>query len=158
MRLTSFNPLLILYFDRPSALKNRLPSVLNAKYEGLRTSRRQLLEDTDDSVDGGSDEGQAEVVASNSAGNEESDNDEQEYAVGRIFATRLPNDEAPSESEEGESEGEQSVSIHGLPSTYASKEGPTEDVSLNLKQARDDDVKKGQSVKRQIVCVDLGLS
>jgi len=117
-----------------------------------------LLQDTDDSVDGGSDEGRAESVASNSAGNEESDDDEQEHAVGRIFATRLPNNEAPSESEEGESEGEQSVSIHGLPSTYASREGPTEDVSLNLKQTRDDDMKKGRSVKRQIVCVDLGLS
>jgi protein AATF/BFR2 len=134
-----------------------LPSVADAKYEGVRTSRRQLLEDTDDSVDGDSDEAHAQV-ANNYVGNEESDDDEKEATVGRIFATRLPDDEAPWESEEEESEREQSTSFQGLPSTYASREVPTEDLALNLKQTRDDDVKKGQSVKRQIVSGDLGLS
>lgn len=157
MRPTLFNSLLILYLDRPSALRNRLPSVADAKYEGVRTSRRQLLEDTDDSVDSDSDEGHAEAV-NNYVGNEESDDDEKESTAGRIFATRLPNDEAPSESEEEESEGEQSASLHGLPSTYASREVPTEDLALNLKQTREDDMKKGQSVKRQIVGEDFGLS
>lgn len=154
MRPTFFNSLLILYLVRPSALRNRLPSVADAKYEGVRTSRRQLLEDTDDSVDGDSDEGHAD----NHVGNEESDDGEREPTAGRIIATRLPDDEAPSESEEEESEGEQSTSLHGLPSTYASREAPTEDVALNLKQTRHDDVKKGQSVKRQIVGGTLGLS
>jgi protein AATF/BFR2 len=157
VRPTLFNSLLILYFVRPSALRNRLPSVADAKYKGVRTSRSQLLEDTDDSVDGDSDEGHAEV-ANNYLENEESDDGEKESTIGRIFATRLPDDEAPSESEEEESEGEQSTSLHGLPSTYASREAPTEDLALNLKQTRHDDVKKGQSVKRQIVGGGLGLS
>lgn len=137
----------------PSALRNRLPSVADAKYEGVRTSRKQLLEDTDDSVNEDSDEGQAEVT-NNSSGNEESDDDEREPIVGRISATRLPDDEAPSESEEEESEEERSAPRRRLPSTDASREQPAEDVALNLKQTRADDVKKGQSVKRQIALWD----
>lgn len=156
MRPTFFNSLLILYLARPSALRNRLPSVADAKYEGVRTSRRQLLEDTEDSVDGDSDEGDPEIT-NNYLGNEESDDGEKGSTVGRIFAIRLPDDEAPSESEE-ESEEEQSASLHGLPSTSTSREVPTQDLALNLKQTRDDDMKKGQSVKRQIVGGGLGFS
>jgi protein AATF/BFR2 len=157
VRSTFFDSLLILYLVRPSALRNRLPSVADAKYEGVRTSRRQLLEDTDDSVDGDSDEGDPEI-ANNYLGNEESDDGEKGSTVGRIFAARLPDDEAPSESEKEESEGEQSASLHDLPSTSASRVVPTQDLALNLKQTRDDDMKKGQSVKRQIVGGGLGLS
>jgi protein AATF/BFR2 len=134
-----------------------LPSVADAKYEGVRTSREQLLEDTDDSVFGGSDE-EDEVVANNDFGSEGTDDDEMQSTVGHISATRLPDDEAPSEIEEAEPNGEHPVSHHQALPTFTSREESTEDSALGLKRMHDDDVKKGQAVKKQIVCMDLELS
>jgi len=145
-----------LYFCRPSDLRKRLPSVADSKYEGARSTRKQLLEDTSDSAFSGSDEGDEEVT-NNDSGSEGTDDNEMRSPVGLISATRLPDDEAPSESEEEESNEAQSVSHYQLPLTSTSREESTEDVALGLKRLRDDDVKKGQAVKRQIVCIDVEL-
>lgn len=50
-----------------------------------------------------------------------------------------------------------SDSQHQLQSERGSEEQPSEEVALTLKKSKDGDVRKGQAVKRQLVCINFFL-
>lgn len=134
-----------------------MPSVADAKYEGIRVSRKQLLEDEEEGSDEDKEEEQGRDGLEEGASNDEDDLDSDDQGDGgslqgshdRIFERRLPS--ASEESDGGsESEGEKPLTPEH------SKQGPADqalpdDVTSTLQKTRENDIKKGQAVKRQIV-------
>ena len=129
----------------PSTLRNRLPSVAHPKYEGVKASRKQLLEDSDEENELDEDE-DADL-------REESDLEERmEEHEG---AELLQNGEIPSESDnetEGEESGEEEPASRLPPTQPSTKDAEREDdMTTTLSKIREEDLKKGQAVKRQLV-------
>lgn len=154
----------ILLSPRPSALRNRLPSVADAKYEGVRVSRKQLLEDSVEGSDEHEHEEQAEGGLEKYASNDEDDVDSDDQGEGgsvqgshdHVFERRLPS--ASEESDGGsESEGENPPTLEPSEQVPAAQV-PSDDVTSTLQKTRENDIKKGQAVKRQIVRLLLFLS
>ncbi|KAF5316444.1 hypothetical protein D9619_006125 [Psilocybe cf. subviscida] len=143
-----------------SALRNRLPSVADPKYEGVRISRKDLLNDSDpDDLEDDDDEGQAD---------EDEDEDEEEVDSegeshdGSIHGhTASSPVHTPSESGEESDKAsedvteEQPVSQRRAPQTDETE--PNADMTSSLAQTRENDMKKGQAVKRQIALWDTLL-
>ena len=133
---------------RPSSLRRMQQSVADPKYEGVRTSRKELMENEEESISGEDDE--------------ESHHDE-DKEEGRVRFD-VPSEKQPRKSngaisdEDITSESEQRgirdiTSNRNIPSKRQSENlGPTEDVSSTLKKKREEDLEKGRAVKRQVVC------
>ncbi|KAJ7281886.1 apoptosis antagonizing transcription factor-domain-containing protein [Mycena rebaudengoi] len=116
----------------PSALR-RLQSIADPKYEGVKTSRKQLMES--------SDEEPSEVEEDYPGDESESDNPSQDEGQ-----------DSPEESEpeKGASEEERSAPLQPLPKQSTSDSNPVEDLPSTLKQTREEDRKKGKAVSQQI--------
>ena len=120
-------------------------------------SRKQLLEDLDEGSDENADEqsgeGGSEEDVSNDEGDEDSE-DQSEAVRGshdHIFVRRLPS--ASEESDDSsEVEGEKPSTVE--PSDQVPPvQVHSNDVTSTLQETRENDIKKGQAVKRQIVRV-----
>ncbi|KJA15245.1 hypothetical protein HYPSUDRAFT_48566 [Hypholoma sublateritium FD-334 SS-4] len=152
------------YFEvGPSTLRNKLPSVADAKYEGIRVSRKQLLEDEEEGSDEDKEEEQGRDGLEEGASNDEDDLDSDDQGDGgslqgshdHIFERRLPSASEESDGD-SESEGEKPLTPEHL------KQGPADqalpdDVTSTLQKTRENDIKKGQAVKRQIALWDTLL-
>ncbi|KAG1746746.1 apoptosis-antagonizing transcription factor [Suillus paluster] len=121
----------------PSALRKLQDSIADPKYDGVKTSRRQLMEYDD--ADYGDDETSSEM---------EHDEDE----------TQELDDEVPSSQSEPETESDVPTVIPGTAvskSTTLSEEAKhTENLSSTLRKTRDEDRKKGKAVSKQIALWD----
>ena len=126
-------------------------SVADPKYEGVRTSRKELMENEEEDNSGEDDE------------ESHHEEDEEEGEEGRVRfdvpSEKQPwksngDDDIPSESEDGSEVSQRGNRSNGnTPSKQQSENlGPTEDVSSTLKKKREEDLEKGQAVKRQVVC------
>ena len=182
----------ILTFDmfRPSNLRRMHQSVADPKYEGVQTSRKELMEIEGDNSGEDDEEShheedeieseQGRVRFDVPSENEEEDNsgeddeeshhdEDEESEEGRVrFNVSLEkqswksngamsDDDVTSESEDGSEashRGNKNItSNRSTPSKQQSENlGPTEDVSSTLKKKREEDLEKGQAVKRQVVC------
>lgn len=111
---------------RPSTLRKLHDSIADPKYEGRRTTRRQILE---------SDEEQGSV------------DDEQGEDISEDEHTPAIDVDLPSESE-ASAAPEPPV----LPSHHSDSE-PPDDLTSTLRKTRDEDRRKGKAVSRQIVCI-----
>lgn len=155
-------------------------SVADPKYEGVRTSRKQLMEDEeDDSGDELQDDEESYHEEDEDEKDEEDEEDEEDEVDGeveedgeeskerRVRFEDMPSekqpwksnetvsdDDIPSESEVGSEESEREQEAITRPSNQPSASenvGPTEDVSSTIKRKREEDLEKGQTVKRQVV-------
>ncbi|KAF8972656.1 apoptosis antagonizing transcription factor-domain-containing protein [Flammula alnicola] len=147
------------YFEvGPSSIRNRFPSVADAKYEGVRISRKQLLEDTDDDLSDENNEEDPEDFGN--VEGEEEDMDSQTRPTETPYregSEQLSNGRAPSDSEEGGDGSEDDEDVPEKQPSNKLQEGHTEDVTSSLKKTREDDMKKGQAVKKQIALWDTIL-
>ena len=117
---------------RPSTLRRHLDSVIDPKYVGVKTSRKQLEEDDalGDSPD--QDESASQSISSEGSASEE-DEDE-----GRV---RSPAKEA--------SEGEQSTQRNDQ--NIQENSSHEKDLATTVRQRRDEDREKGRAVIKQLV-------
>ena len=132
-------------------------SVADPKYEGVRTSRKELMENEEEDNSGEDDE------------ESHHEEDEEEGEEGRVRFDvpsekqpwksngAISDDDISSESEDGseasQRENRDITSSRNTPSKQQLENlGPTEDVSSTLKKKREEDLEKGQAVKRQVVC------
>jgi protein AATF/BFR2 len=132
-------------------------SVADPKYEGVRTSRKELTEIEEEDKSGEDDE-------------ESHHEEDEESEKGRVRFDVLSekqswksngaisDEDLTSESEDGSEASQRGdrdmiTSNRNNPSKQQLENlGPTEDVSLTLKKKREEDLEKGQAVKRQVVC------
>ncbi|KZT27772.1 TRAUB-domain-containing protein [Neolentinus lepideus HHB14362 ss-1] len=124
----------------PSAIRKLHDSVADPKYEGVRTSRKQLMEDGGDEdtsgEDGdhdfsdsqGGDSGEEDDVPSDSASDDVEDED----------ILRPPPTKVSSDKTKG-------------PSSTENSPAPVEALSSSLRKTREEDRRKGKAVSRQIV-------
>lgn len=140
----------------PSDLRNRLPSIAHPKYEGVRVSRKQLLGDSDsgheDEVEGRNKEGSE---LGDDGDNISSQGSEDEGGQNWEETEQRSEDEGPSESEGEESDGAEE-DIPRKPAQQQQpkeREDPSEDLTSTIKKTRENDLMKGQAIKRQIVSV-----
>lgn len=122
---------------RPSGLRKLQDSIADPKYDGIKTSRKQLMEHEDSDYDSEGDDDKTGSELGRDEDEEESDNN------------------VPSFQSELESEPDAPTSFS---TTFAAKsttsyEEPkhTENPSSRLREARDEDRKKGKAVSKQIV-------
>ena len=120
---------------RPSTLRRHLDSVIDPKYAGVKTSRKQLEEDNalGDSPD--QDEPASQSISSNGSASEEDKGEEKDQKI------QSPGKEA--------SEGEQSTRRNNQVSQENSS--PEKDLATTVRQRRDEDRKKGRAVTKQLV-------
>ncbi|KAF9477766.1 TRAUB-domain-containing protein [Pholiota conissans] len=157
------------YFEvGPSILRNQLPSVADPKYEGVRVSRKQLLEDSDEGLveDDENDDGDVEHPGHGESGEQgiedgddvDSDHNEEGFRD-HLFGRRIPAESEGSEAnseEEGKEEEEEEEERQEEHQRQVDDE-PSEDVTSTLKKSRETDIKKGQAVKRQLALWDTLL-
>ncbi|KDR67972.1 hypothetical protein GALMADRAFT_129808 [Galerina marginata CBS 339.88] len=137
----------------PSSLRNRLPSIAHPKYEGVRASRKQLLEESDDAQD---DEVEEDSEEDGDIGVEDEDMDSDE-GEGQAWERGDPRSENEEEELSESEEMEQDEAFSNEPRLPATDQDPIEDVASALKQTRVEDLKKGEAVKRQIALWDTLL-
>ena len=144
---------------RPSSLRRMNQSVADPKYEGVRTSRKELMENEieDNSEEDNSGEDDEE---------RHHEEDEEKSEEGRVRSDvpsekqpwksngAISDEDVPSGSEDGSEASQRENRVNqNTPSKPQSENiGPTEDVSSILKKKREEDLEKGQAVKRQVVC------
>lgn len=117
----------------PSTLR-RLQSVADPKYEGVKTSRKQLMEDSDhEPSDLENDYPDEESEPDDQSGDEEDDNQS-----------------IPSQSEPEEASDEPHATSPPPKKSNLEPE-PAEDLSSTLRKTREEDRKKGKAVSQQIV-------
>lgn len=126
--------LLIVYY-RPSSLR-RLQSVADPKYEGVKTSRKQLMESSDQEPSDLEDD--------------DADGDSESGAEGEEGEQHDDSQSIPSESEPEETGEERQTT---LPSGKQSDTelDPAEDLPSTLRKTREEDRTKGKAVSQQIV-------
>ena|SRR5712672_3282261 len=119
---------------RPSTLRRHLDSVMDPKYIGVKTSRKQLKEDgaLGDSPD--QDESVSQSISSEGSASEEGEGEEEVQSPGREEA----------------SEGEQSTQRNHQVIQENSHE---KDLAATVRQRRDEDRKKGRAVTKQMVSI-----
>jgi protein AATF/BFR2 len=144
---------------RPSRLRKMHQGVTDPKYEGVRTSRKKLMEneEEDDSVDDTQDDAESH--------HEEDEEESGERRVQFDIPSEkeswksngaISGNDIPSESEDGSEASERGnrdiTSNQNSPPKQSSENvGHTEDMSSALKKKREEDLQKGQAVKRQAV-------
>lgn len=124
----------------PSGLRKLQDSIADPKYDGIKTSRKQLMEHEDGDYDSEGDDDKTGSELGRDEDEEESDNN------------------VPSSQSELESEPDVPTSFS---TTFAAKsttsyEEPkhTENLSSRLRETRDEDRKKGKAVSKQIALWD----
>ena len=157
-------------------------SVADPKYEGVRTSRKELMENEEEYNSGEDDDEEShheedgeegrvrfDVPSDNEEDNSGEDDDEshhdEEIEEGRVrfdvpsekqpwkSNRAVPDEDITSEGEDG-SDASQRGNRDITPSKQQSKNlGAAEDMSSTLKKKREEDLEKGQAVKRQVVCL-----
>ncbi|KAG2366961.1 apoptosis-antagonizing transcription factor [Suillus spraguei] len=124
----------------PSALRKLQDSIAYPKYDGIKTSRKQLMEydDSDYGSDGDDDETGSEL---------ERDEDEEE------LVNKVPSSQSEPESEP---DAQMLISTTVATKSTTSSEDPkhSENISLTLRKTRDEDRKKGKAVSKQIALWD----
>ncbi|KAF9245330.1 TRAUB-domain-containing protein [Melanogaster broomeanus] len=125
----------------PSALRKLHDSVSDPKYDGVKTSRKALVDDDDDR----SDEDEDEELDSQAEGEENPDSHGQD----------IVEHEPPSSSEEEHlSEHEAEVSVIDESITRTKGSGLGDDLSSTLHKTREEDRKKGKAISKQIALWD----
>lgn len=154
-----------LAFNRPSSLRKLQDSIANPKYDGVRTSRKALLEPDDppeDEEQSQSEESGLRRSLANLDDEDESEEDFQGFGIGDQGPWGTE-DESPDEGEdedpdeEEEEEPEFNTKPVAVPSSGQETEDvePSGDLTSTLKNAREADRRKGKAVRRQIVSVDF---
>jgi protein AATF/BFR2 len=124
---------------RPSAIRKLHDSVSDPKYFGVRTTREQLLQESDESPPG---ENEDDV---DFRGAEAGERDEGEDV---LLQSGLHDDD-------DEDEGEGDAGAHPIEAELAAplEEPKDQDLPTSLQKAREEDRKKGKAVVKQIVGV-----
>ena len=139
---------------RPSSLRKMQRGVTDPKYEGVRTSRQKLMESEEDSS---GDDAQDDE--------ESHDDDDDESEERRVWFENMPSDNQPwnsngvisdddmipSASKDGSEESEEAIASNRNAPSKQPSENVTEDLSSTLKNKKEEDLEKGQAVKRQAV-------
>ncbi|KAI0044742.1 TRAUB-domain-containing protein [Auriscalpium vulgare] len=131
----------------PSALRRMRDSIADPKYDGVKTSRKQLMEESDVGAEEEEEDGQSDdldVDEEGSEANGQSEHDDQEDDL-----------QSPSEREdEQDSEDErEEPPITGERETTGDAE-LVDDLSSTLRQKREEDRRKGKAVSRQLALWD----
>ncbi|KAG5647890.1 hypothetical protein DXG03_007814 [Asterophora parasitica] len=131
----------------PSSLRKQHDSVSDPKYEGVRTSRKQLVEES----------GEEEDTDSGGEGSGSGSEDEDEDMGGHDVQASSGAEEAEASDEDGGSldSGEEEVKANEpQPRREKSRsiedDEPADDLSATLRKKREEDKKKGKAVSRQI--------
>ncbi|KAF8159798.1 apoptosis-antagonizing transcription factor [Crassisporium funariophilum] len=151
----------------PSSLR-KLQSIAAPKYVGVRTSRKQLMESLEGGISDSADDDDDEEEDEDDI-NEGSTSPEMEGDDIRGHNLELNRDASdgsgPSESEgsasesgnEEQDDGRASMTQNSHSQKPLEDSTPVEDMSTVLKQTREQDLKKGQAVKRQVALWDTLL-
>lgn len=119
---------------RPSTIRHNLDSIIDPKYVGVKTSRKQL-EGDDVLVDSpGQDQSASQSISSEGSASEE---DEREEKV------QSPDEEAS----EGEPSTQRNNQVIQEDSSYE------KDLATTVRQRRDEDREKGRAVTKQLVSI-----
>lgn len=142
--------------SRPSAIRKLHDSVTDPKYDGVRTTRRQLFEDVDA-------EAHSAPEASSPGGSLPSQSDS-EGASGSSQEEEEDDGEGEGESEHAQSDREEqpgrahipsdpprASEMNGGQSTGENEEQHNGDLASALRKTREEDRQKGKAVARQIV-------
>jgi len=124
----------------PSILRRQQDSIAGSKYEGVKTSRKQLMDDTDSEKDANEYGGDSDSTRGPPGEDEEATDDEghsEEFT--------------PTDSDNDDHQGDQKEQIIQKASKRVSSQEPPDDLSSTLKQKRDEDHRKGKTVSRQLV-------
>lgn len=156
--------------SRPSSLRKLHDSIADPKYEGVKMSRKMLMEMSD--VDEEGDLGDGENEAGAGEMDEEDDYDE-EVRGGEDWNNGTPSEsEDEFEDEEGEEEEEEAEEVveeteeqseeesspEGLQTTPLKRKSREETTANNtlqntLQKTREEDLRKGKAVLRQLVSI-----
>ena len=145
---------------RPSSLRKMQQSITDPKYEGVRTSRQKLMESEEEDSSG--DDAQDDEESHD---DDDDDDDEDESEERRVWFENMPSDNQPwnsngvisdddmipSASKDGSEESEEAIASNRNAPSKQPSENVTEDLSSTLKNKREEDLEKGQAVKRQAV-------
>ena len=140
-------------FQSPSAIRKLHDSVTDPKYDGVRTSRKQLLEESDKDVSSddedvdGSVPSQSGEEGYSDAPNERGPDEDDEGTDEESSAPEESDEEAmhsPSDQRSGEPTNE--VASQPVNTTELN-----DDLALNLRKTREEDREKGKAVSRQVV-------
>ncbi|KAF8801308.1 TRAUB-domain-containing protein [Phlegmacium glaucopus] len=159
----------------PSNLRKMHQSVADPKYEGVRTSRKKLMENDEEDDSGGEiqddeesyheedgEDGEDEEDEGDEEHEHEEENEERHVRFEDVPSKKQPwktngaisDEDIPSESGDGSEESEREKEPT-TPSNFSSENlGPSEDTSSTLKKKREEDLEKGQAVKRQVALWD----
>ncbi|KAJ7453982.1 apoptosis-antagonizing transcription factor [Mycena galericulata] len=118
----------------PSALR-RLQSVADPKYEGVKTSRKQLMEESDRDLGNLEDDSPDENSESDAQSNRGGDDEDDDQSI--------PSESEPEETNE-EPEGTSPPKRSNL------EPDPAEDLPSTMRKTREEDRKKGKAVSQQI--------
>ncbi|KAH7914638.1 apoptosis-antagonizing transcription factor [Hygrophoropsis aurantiaca] len=125
----------------PSALRKLHDSIADPKYDGIKTSRRQLMDDEDDE----NIESELEEDYDQDPSEGQSDHDEDE-------------DEEPPSSNSEIEQPQPKTTRHKLSPKLSAQRpdqrAPGDDLASSLRKTRDEDRKKGKAVSRQIAVWD----
>ena len=138
-------------FCSPSALRNLQASVADPKYDGVRTSRKQLMEDSD--LEGSNGEEDFDEEDEEGVG-EDLDKDEYEDEVnGRVEASEESEDEEEAQSGSEKSTDEEVSEPESSQTSRKRSKSPeaAEDMTSAMRLKREEDRKKGKAVAKQIV-------
>lgn len=141
----------------PSALRNLQASVADPKYDGVRTSRKQLMEDSDlEGSNGGEDFDEEDEEG----GGEDLDKDERDDEVDGGVEDSEESVEEEEVQSGSEKDAEEEVSEPEFPQTSRKRsKSPeaAEDMTSAMKVKREEDRKKGKAVAKQIALWDTLL-
>lgn len=139
---------------RPSVLRKKAQdSIADPKYDGVRVSRKKLME---------MEESGSGSEAESGLGSDEDENNNQRQA----FPQHSQDEDSEEEEEEDESESEEDTvqpppsrkintkSTIG-PEPEPEQEQNVDDLSATLRQKREEDRRKGKAVVKQLVCIVL---
>ena len=136
---------------RPSTLRRMNQSVADPKYDGVRTSRKALME-SEEEDSSGEDDGESH----HDEDEEESEERRVRFDVPSEKQPRKTNETISDEDISSENEDGSEVSQRGSRDNRNTQQlenlEPTEDMSSTLKKKREEDLEKGQAIKRQVVC------
>ncbi|KAG6813828.1 hypothetical protein H0H92_006772 [Tricholoma furcatifolium] len=137
------------YFDvGPSSLRKQHDSISDPKYEGIKTTRKMLQDDSDGSLDEGSELEEDDLPDTNMPETDDDEGDE------------FSDDDRDNQSGEEEDEEDEEEAHVPPPSAKVPVKRPVEedergdDLSTELVKKREEDKKKGKAVSRQIALWD----
>ncbi|KAH9946499.1 apoptosis-antagonizing transcription factor [Amylocystis lapponica] len=136
----------------PSAIRKTHESVSDPKYDGVRTTRKQLLEDLDqeDSDEEGGFLSGADSIPEEGTSHSDSDSEEAEASSNGSQAERLQRIDSLSDVEDA-------APSHPTSIQPAHEPQEDDDLASSLRKTREEDRKKGEAVTRQIALWDALL-